>query len=255
MNLLVSFRSELLKIKRTSLIYLCIFGAALVPVMTLLLDNHSAEGLAELKKSPWSLYLNEGGRALSVIILPMYVILVCTLLPQLEFRNNTWKQVLTSPQSFGNIFAAKFLSVQLLIIGFILLYMLLMMASLMCVHFFRANLDLFNHRPDWVKLFTTIGTIYGTILAISAIQFWCGMRFRSFIVPIIIGFSMWFMSMMSAMEFHWVHASKIPYAFSILAPFPKYAAQVNTMLWSSVAYCSIVLVLAFLDFKMKKVKS
>ena len=193
MNLLVSFRSELLKIKRTSLIYLCICGAALVPVMTLLLDNYSPEGLAELRKSPWSLYLNEGGRALSVIILPMYVILVCTLLPQLEFRNNTWKQVLTSPQSFGNIFAAKFLTVQLLIIGFILLYMLLMMASLMCVHFFRANLDLFNHRPDWVKLFTTIGTIYGTILAISAIQFWCGMRFRSFIVPIIIGFSMWFM--------------------------------------------------------------
>ncbi|MDO9373097.1 MAG: ABC transporter permease [Ferruginibacter sp.] len=255
MSLLISLRSELLKTKRTSLLYLCVCGAALVPVMTLFFDNESPESLATLKLDPWVRYLDEGSKVLSVVMLPMYIILICTLLPQLEFRNNAWKQVLTSPQSLGNIFAAKFLTIQLFILAFIVLFTLFTMASLLGVHFFRFNLDLFQRRPDWHNIATTNGTIYLTVLAVSGLQFWFGLRFKSFLAPVGIGFCLWVLAMMSAMEYHWPHASKIPYAFSLLALFPKYAAKVPLMLWSSLGYCIVFLTLAFLEFKMKKIKA
>ena len=50
---------------------------------------------------------------------PLFIILVCTLLPQIEYKNNTWKQVLTSPQTKWNIFLAKFINLQLFILLFI----------------------------------------------------------------------------------------------------------------------------------------
>ena len=89
MNLLISVRSEILKTKRTAAFYLTIIAAALVPFILLLdvcFDGISPENM----KDAFNALLREGFGILSVLIFPMFVILVCTLLPQIEFRNNTW---------------------------------------------------------------------------------------------------------------------------------------------------------------------
>jgi hypothetical protein len=53
------------------------------------------------------------------MILPLFVILVSTLLPQTEYRSNTWKQLLASPQPLAQLYVSKFLLVQMLVILFL----------------------------------------------------------------------------------------------------------------------------------------
>lgn len=89
MNLLTSFRSEILKTKGTASWYLTVIAAAIFPLLLLLdvcIDGVSRETL----KDPLNIFFTEGFKGLNLLILPIYVILICTLLPQIEYRNNAW---------------------------------------------------------------------------------------------------------------------------------------------------------------------
>lgn len=54
-----------------------------------------------------------------LVFLPLFVILLCTLLPQIEYRNNTWKQVFDSSQTKEAVFLARFLNINRLILLFL----------------------------------------------------------------------------------------------------------------------------------------
>src|SRR5690349_3760515 len=120
MNLLISLRSEVLKTKRTAAFYFTLIGAAVIPFMFLL--NSLTNGLPdedESNKDPLNAIFKLSSQMLGNGIFPLFIVLVCTLLSQIEYKNNTWKQALTSPQTKGNVFMAKFLNIHLLILLFL----------------------------------------------------------------------------------------------------------------------------------------
>src|SRR5436190_23525699 len=116
MNYVPSLRAEFLKVKRTSLIYFTLLAAAFVPVVMLLenLDGTPSEDLN--RAEPFQSYYAEGWMFIAFLILPMFIVLISTLLLQIEHRNNTWKQVLASPQQFHTILVSKFIVLQAFII-------------------------------------------------------------------------------------------------------------------------------------------
>src|SRR5687768_16007463 len=124
MNLLISLRSEILKTKRTASFYLTIAAAAFGPLMTLL-DIMIDEGIPAGERNIFftKLFI-EKFQMTGLLALPIFMILVCTLLPQIEYKNNTWKQVLTSPKTKGDVFLAKFISIQLLVLLFFIINLL-----------------------------------------------------------------------------------------------------------------------------------
>ena len=130
MTLALSLQSELLKTKRTSSFYLCILLAMLFPALYLFGMLSNGGQIANLVKDPWNLHLLEGWKALGFLVLPLFVILVSTLLPQIEYRNNTWKQLFASPQSLYNVFITKFIIIQLFILFFLLVFNAFMMLVL-----------------------------------------------------------------------------------------------------------------------------
>jgi len=120
MNLLISLRSELLKTRRTASFYLTLIGAAVGPVMFLLnvlLDEDELDGTS---KDPLNALFKMLSEMNGVALFPFFIIMICTLLPQIEYRNNTWKQVFTSPQTKANVFLAKFMNVHLLMLIFLI---------------------------------------------------------------------------------------------------------------------------------------
>ena len=121
MNILISLRSEILKTKRTAAVYLAILAAILFPVL-LLLDVAFDGVNPETRLDPFNIFITESFKAINLVVLPMFIILVSTLLPQVEYRNNTWKQVFTSPQSMHRIFFARYLNLQLFILLFFVAY-------------------------------------------------------------------------------------------------------------------------------------
>jgi hypothetical protein len=251
MNLLISLRSEILKIKRTASFYFTLVGAAVIPFTFLL--NVLMDGIEDTRKDPLNSIFKLGSEMNGLVIFPMFVVLICTLMPQIEYRNNTWKQVLTSPQTKANVFLAKFVNIHLLILLILVANFLFMLLTVVAAHFIDPTLDLLSQPFNGKKVLVTTVNSYITILAICAIQFWIGLRFKNFIVPIAVGLALWLTGTLMALEYHSSFANYFPYSFHIFSIVPQFKSGLNQVAWLSFGYAVVFLIAGFLDFKKRTV--
>jgi hypothetical protein len=249
MSFLISFRAELIKVKRTAALKLCIVASALLP---LLLFLEFFEETPKAKGVAWNSFFDEGRQGLNFAFLPLYIILVSTLLLQVEYRDRTWKQVLTSPQKLSNIFFAKFALLQLLIILFLISYNVWQAITGAAIENLYPDLFTgFNLR----QLIIPNAQSYFLVFGISAIQFWLALRFKNFIAPVAIGFMLWVMAPTMIFEMNWQFADKYPYSYSILGVLKKYKANVVNYQWYSLINAVVFLSIAFIEFNIRKVKT
>jgi hypothetical protein len=252
MKLLTTLRSEMLKTKRTASFYFTLLGAAPVPLIFLLNVLTGGADLNTTRKDPLNAIFELGTERNGLIFFPMFVILVCTLLPQIEYRNNTWKQVFASPQSKGNVFLAKFLNINLLILLFLIANLFFMTLVVVVMHFFHPALDLLSQPFDATRLLVLIANVYVTMLAVCAFQFWLGLRFRNFIIPTAVGFALWIAGMMMSFEFQSDLVEFFPYSFQTLPFIPDLQSKMSQVAWTSVGYATLFLMLGFLDFRRRR---
>jgi hypothetical protein len=256
MSLLISTQSELLKIKRTAAFWVTILGAAFIPtVYFLLFLGDPAEGLEDHGTQPWTVFFRQAWMILAVVVLPMYTILVSTLVTQIEFRNNTWKQVFASPQSFGNIFFSKFFTIQFMILFFFLLFNTLMILVAVTSNLINPDFLFLKNKIDWEMLVKLNFKTYISILGISAIQYWLSLRFKNFVVPIGIGLGLGIGSLV-AWASKWVYIYKYPYSFPVLTLQGMKPGRplIENHEWSSIGVFAFFILLGFLDMKMRKEK-
>ncbi|MFN2439691.1 MAG: ABC transporter permease, partial [Chitinophagaceae bacterium] len=143
MNLLISFRSEMLKTKRSATFYVTMAAAAIIP--TIFLFDLIADGInSDSRKDPLNGIFKMGFEMLTLAILPIFVVALCTLLPQIEFRNNTWKQLHASPQTKANVFIAKYLQVHSLILLLLVSFNVFMAVVILVANFISPALKLFD---------------------------------------------------------------------------------------------------------------
>src|SRR5258706_8417900 len=123
MSFVISARAELIKTKRSASFWICLFGSGFIPLIFLLTYTLAPEkNYPGLQQFPWGKHLNQGWQAFSHLLLPMFIILICSLIPQIEFKNNTWKQVFASPQPLTNIFFSKFFIIIMIIVFLFVLF-------------------------------------------------------------------------------------------------------------------------------------
>ncbi len=256
MNFIISLRAEFLKTKRTSLIYFTLLAAVFVPVI-MLLDNLDGTPSENMKKTdPFWAFYSEGWMYIAFLILPMFIVLTSTLLLQIEHRNNTWKQVLASPQLFTSILVAKFLVLQVFIILMLFAHNLLMLAAAVPIDFFNPDLRILSNLNDWEKVLLVNARTYFAALGVSGLQFWLALRFRNFIPSLGIGIVLCIMSPLLVFEFNLESIlDKFPFALSILVNVPRFKAISVGIQWLSVGYMVAFLAIALAEFNWKKVKS
>lgn len=257
MSLAISFRSEFLKTKRSPVWILTLVMAAFAPVFMLLVfqeehDGQLSDQVKVINKGAWDFYYYQGIGMISVVFMPMFIILMSTLLPQIEYRNHTWKQVLASPQSFGKLYFSKFVIFQIFILCFIIASLCFIGLSGVVSNMLNPKFNFYAHRLDWTKMLTMTVKAYGAILALSGIQFWMGIRFKSFLLPIGVGVLCSILGMINMLGFHVIDAAKFPYTFSAFIVFKENASKIPAVLWNSGAYMIGFLVLGFLDFRYKR---
>ncbi|MFL5772426.1 MAG: ABC transporter permease [Flavisolibacter sp.] len=256
MNIIITLRSEILKTKRTAAFYFTLVGAAVVPFIFLL--NSLTHGLPDENQSvkdPMNAIFKLAAEMNGLGILPLFVILVCTLLPQIEHKNHTWKQVLTSPQTRFSVFIGKFINIHLMILLFLVANHLFMWLVVCAIHFIIPDLNLlhrpFNGYTVWLKTISTYLTVFG----VSAIQFWIGLRFKNFIVSVALGIVLWLTGTVLALEYHSDLMYYFPYSFQIFGLAPEYQSQLGKIEWTSMGYAVFFLVVGFLDFKRRKMNA
>lgn len=251
MTLLTSLRSESVKIRKSSAWYLCLIAVVVLPLMQLIDLNNDADVVQSLQKDPWNLYYL-GSYQQFTLFLPPVMILLGTMLPQIEYRNHAWRQVLTAPQPLSLIYLSKFLSMHGLVLLVLIGYHLLMLITAVLLHLLHPGILLFDHAFPLGEWASGAFRSYIALLGFSAVQFWLGLRFRNFIVPLLLGFGLWFSGGSMVFELQSPYVPWYPFSYPILnllPDFQKIAVQVRL---SSVGYMLLFLALGFADFRRGK---
>lgn len=257
MSFSISLQSEVLKTKRSASFWLSILAASIMPVIFFLAFYFNpAESSKGLNNDPWGTYFSWGWMVLNAFIFPMFVILICTLIPQIEYKNNTWKQVFASPQSLGNIYFSKFLTIHLMIFFFFLCFIALMFISAILTTLLNSNFPFFDKPVNWQMLGKLVLKTYISILGISAIQYCLSLRLRNFIAPVGIGLALLVGSLV-AREAGWSHIYKVPFAHPILTlqSLGKPARPfIENHEWNSILYFLAFMLIGFFDLRFKREK-
>lgn len=247
MSIALTLRAEILKTKRSASLYLTLIAAAFGPFFSLLdilLDgiekSHRKDILNDLFTDKFQI---TGG-----MLLPFFIMLTCTLLPQIEYRNNAWKQVLSSPQRKANVFFAKFVNIQWLIALFLVFNLLFMFIIAIVVSFKEPSLHVFSQSVNYKEILLTRVNSYLVVMAMCAAQFWLGVRCKNFIIPLAVGMALWFTGTMLVFQGKADLSEWFPYSYHIFPNFPQFNSHLNNVLVGSLMYTILFLLLGYWDF-------
>ena len=256
MSLLISLKSEFIKTKHSRLwiltVIMAAFAPVLVPMVLDLSDPSNAVQIKEVQQDPWNQFFHQDRLMISIVFLPMFVVLMGTLLPQIEYRYHTWKQVLASPQTFIKLYFSKYLMFQIFILTFFVVNNLVMVLVCIIFNAIYPTFSFFSHQLDLGQYGTMIIETYIAVLALSTLQFWLGLRFKNFVVPIGIGIMFSVLGMINMIGYKIIPPDKFLFNFPAFIAFSKNAASIPFVMWISCAYTITFFILGLIDFRSKK---
>jgi lantibiotic transport system permease protein len=209
-----SFISEWLKIKRTLALWIIICGAFFTPTIIVIARLTHASTVPELYKGNgfWLQLWRTNWESMAIFLLPVGVVLVTSLITQLEYKNNTWKQLHTLPVSFATVFFSKLLVLLVLFVLFFILFNVAIYLSAL-IPFWCISAVPYPQAPIPFDYFLQQNGLYFLdCMPILTLQYLLGLRFKNFLVPIGIGFLIWIASVAAI---SWKYCYCIPYCFSI----------------------------------------
>lgn len=209
---LYSFRSEWLKRKRTAASWLVVLGGFFIPMILFLARFNDMKAIGPLNASDhlWTSLFGRAWQFMALFLLPMGVILATSLITQLEFRNNSWKQLHTSPQKFSTIFFSKLSVIMVMLLQFFVLFNIGIYLAGVLPAVFLPSVS-YPKQPFSIDLLWLINSKYLLYcLPIVAFQFLISLQFKNFLIPIGIGVGLLVASLIAL---NWKYGYIIPYTY------------------------------------------
>lgn len=250
MTFTASLRSEFLKIKRTSIRYLVLVAALVMPFV--LVFDHDMPA-PNITANGWDHFYSDGFKVFAFLFMPFFFILACTLLMQVEVRNHAWKQVLASPQSFFHILLAKFTVIQVLALIFLMVFNVYMIIGCALIDMIY-GVGFLAYLQRWPELLKLNLMALGSTLGISALSFWLALRYRNFIAPIAIGFLLWLIGPTAALELKWPHFDKYVFVLPFTTMVERFEGDRMFYQWLSLGYGVVFFGIAYLEFVWQRVQ-
>jgi hypothetical protein len=246
---LLNIRSEFLKCRHTAALWLTLMAAVFLPAINcIILVAKPAFFLSKFQQQPWISFLHMNWKNGASVILPVFVILLNNVIVQVEYKNNTWKQVYASPRKYADIFFSKFIIVQLFLLSFFLLFTLFIILSGDSISLLQTGYPFSSSAVPFHQVFDIITRMYIAILGVSAIQYWLSVRFRNFIVPLGVGIALWIAGLVLM---DWENIIYYPYMYSTLLFFidaPKHVGTLPLLLTNSIVCFLVAVSLGFWNF-------
>lgn len=207
MNFINCFQSEWLKKKRSLASWLIIAGAFFTPSIILLARIKNADKLSALYVSDdfWQHLWNQTWESMAVFLLPFGIILAVGLITQIEYKNNAWKQLHTTPQRFATIFLAKFLVLLIMLVEVFVLFNVAMYLSAVVPSMLFSNIPYPTAPIPYASFLNANVNFFLDCLPILALQYLISLQFKNFLVPVGTGFLIWFLGVgMLAWEYGYI---------------------------------------------------
>jgi hypothetical protein len=253
MNFLHSLQSEMLKTKRTAAVWLSFIGGFFIPLIdTIYCLNKGVciNSLSESGMNAWTVHFMSSMDKMASFLLPAGIILASSLLTQMEYKNNTWKQLHTTPQSYSMVFMSKFTAILILTLQFFLFFNLGVFLSgvIPCL---VSNGSFPDASIPWLFLIKANIKAFISCLPILALQYLLSFRFKNFVVPIGIGLVMLIGSLIAL---SWKHVYWSPYIHTMLHMSPERPnpSGLGSHWWSLIQFAFIMGISYIIYLKRKE---
>ena len=249
-----SFQSEWLKRKGSLASWLVICGAFFTPAIIFVakIVRHGSLAAASPDPNYWQSLWNSSWQSMAIFLLPLGAILASSLITQIEYKNNSWKLLHTTPQSYPVIFLAKLAVILVMMLQFLLFFNAgIYLAGVLPGLLFGVA---YPKEPIPYAYFLGEDTRYFiAYLPIVALQYLISLRFKNFLVPVGGGIALW---ILSVAVLSWKYGYLIPYtycSFNYLKDQPKFS-QPNHLLAFAGGYFILFTITAYLLYIYQKEK-
>lgn len=250
MGFLGIFRAEWLKKKGSIAYWMVLVGAFFVPLVHMLtylvyparlLILHQDTGLF------WELVFQRSWHMMSIVFLPMGIVIATSMLCQLEFKNNAWKQVHAAPVHFSTLYFAKLTVVLVMLAQLILLFNVGMYLAVSIPSLFHGQIP-YPAYPIAYSHFLYENLIYFYMcIPLILLQFALGLLFRNFVVPVGIGLALVVAGMAAiSWKYNYLNPSLYPFLHLISSVQPE-AKTFNILNWATI-YTAIFLIAGYLGY-------
>ena len=207
--------SEWLKRKRSLTVPLVLGSACFVPAIIFLSRFRRIDGLPAIYRHPrfWDTLWVQSWEAMALMILPMAIMLMVTLITQIEDTNHAWKQVHATPQPLAAVYAAKLIVILALVAGLIVTFTAAIYASGMLPAAIFRHVEAPAGDFPLARFLRRDVVFFIDALPIVALQFLLALRFRTFLTPLGIGMALWILSVGTL---GWTYKYLIPYSYGAI---------------------------------------
>ncbi|MCD9185596.1 MAG: ABC transporter permease [Pyrinomonadaceae bacterium] len=215
MNFINSFQSEWLKKKRSLASWLVFAGAFFTPliILTARIKNYDKLPALYVSEDFWVRLWYQTWESMAAFLLPIGIILATGLIAQIEYKNNAWKQLHTTPQNYATIFFAKMLVILIMMIQVFVLFNAAMYLSAVIPALIFKSIPYPTAPIPFQQFLQENLNFFIDCLPILALQFLISLQFKNFLVPVGVGFAIWFLGLgMNAWEYSFI----FPYIHSTL---------------------------------------
>jgi lantibiotic transport system permease protein len=225
-----SLHSEWLKRKRSLAAWLVVIGALFTPSIQTLIQ------IIRPEKTParfagtefWVHYFNDAWQAMASLLLPMGITLAVSLVAQLEYKNNTWKQLHATPQPYPVIFFSKLTVLLTMELQLFLLFNIAIILSAAATALALPTVT-FPQEPIPALHFLRQSSLYFLYaLPIVSLQFLLSLLFRNFLVAVGAGLVLLVTNLLAL---SWEHVYVFPYSYPMLHMINRFP-DINLAAWS-----------------------
>lgn len=201
--------ADYLKLRRTAALWLALGGGALPVLLNFLIFYFKGQFLLKPGENPWPSYIGMSWQTASVLLLPLFVVLLCSLLTHVEHRATGWKHLLAQPVARGAVFGSKLLVLLQLNLLAQVMYVGLLLLSGLLLGLLKPGLGFQAGQPALGALLLMLGHTFLATLGILGVQYAAALVFRSFVAPLALGIG----GIVSALTLlRWEHIDWVPYA-------------------------------------------
>lgn len=213
-SFLHSFQSEWLKRKRSLASWMVVLGSFFTPSIIILARVIYHDKLATLYATPgfWKMLWHSSWESMAIFLLPLGVILATSLITQLEYKNNTWKQLHTLPLAYPTVFFSKLLVIITMMLQFFILFNIGIYLSALIPYLVISGVPYPKNPIPYWDFLKEDALFFIDCLPILALQYLMSLQFKNFLAGVGIGFLLWIGSI-SALS--WKYGYVVPYSYTM----------------------------------------
>lgn len=201
--------ADYLKLRRTAALWLALAGGALPVLLNFLIFYFKGQFILKPGENPWPNYIGMSWQTASVLLLPLFVVLLSSLVANIEHRANGWKHLLAQPVARGAVFGSKLLVLLQLNLLAHVMYVALLLLSGLLLGVLRPELHFQTGQPALGSLLLMLGHTFVATLGMLGVQYVAALALRSFVGPVAMGIG----GIVTAITLlRWEHIDWVPYA-------------------------------------------